>query len=178
MNSEEVYQALLKVGFSHKEIEHQVKEKYNDFQGFMSKEAILFLVAKEQGLEMILSEDQYTVNSEDMIDYHEFLVAIKDISEGMDNLVIMGKIIVIFPPREFTRKDGSLGRVGAFIIEDDTGKIKITLWDAQCEIIDNKFFQKGEIVQVIGAYSKVGLNEDLEIHLSRKGKIILSPKAI
>ena len=175
---EEVYQALVKAGFSDEEIEQEIKEKFNEFQGFMTKEAILFLIAKEHGLSIITVDNQFDENNEneDLIDYNEFLINIEDITAGMDNLVVVGRITYIFHPREFVRKDGSLGKVGSFIIKDKTAKIKVTLWDDQCYLIGNEFFQLGEIVQVIGAYSKVGLNEEIEVHLSRQGKIRLSPK--
>jgi hypothetical protein len=176
---EEIHQGLINMGFSDEEIERKVQEKSSEFKGFITKEAILFLLAKEYGLDVISSDVPYMDNKNgNPIDYNDFLVNIEQISEGMINLVIAGQIKKIFYSREFIRKDGSSGRVGAFIIKDSTGEIKITLWDDQCEIFNNDFFQTGEIVQVIGAYSKLGLNEDLELHLSRQGKIILTPKAI
>jgi hypothetical protein len=50
------------------------------------------------------------------------------------------------------------------------------LWNDQTKILENEVFQKGEIVQIIAGYSKLGINNTLEIHLSRQGKIILAPK--
>ncbi len=96
----------------------------------------------------------------------------------MSNIVITGRILRNFGKKNFLRKDGSPGIVGSFIIGDSTGTIKIVLWNDQANIMENEYFQVGEIVQIIGGYSKIGLNDEIEVHLSKTGKIILSPKDI
>ncbi|MFX1314424.1 MAG: hypothetical protein ACFE9T_01040 [Promethearchaeota archaeon] len=179
-NIEDIYQALLNAGIDEEEIERQVKEKFNDYQGFMSKQAILILIAKEHGLTVHGSSGNSAIYQkvENEIDYNDFIVPVSKIIENMNNIVITGRIIKKFNKKEFLKKDGSVGMVGSFIIADSSGQIKIVVWNEQTEIMDNEYFNGGQVIQIIGGYSKKGLKEELEVHLSKKGRIVLSPKSI
>ena len=178
--AEQIYQALLETGFSEEEINQQINEKLTEYQGFMTKQAVLFLIAKENGINIYSSEYNNEIQKEieELIDYNDFTIPISKISEGMQNIVIAGRITEIFDIRNFIKKDGTAGIVGSFQICDKSECIKIVLWNDQARIIENEFFQKGETVQSIGGYSKIGIDDNLEIHLSRQGKIILAPEGV
>jgi len=177
---EEVYQALINLGFTEDELNKEINARFREYQGFMSRAAILFLLAKE--LHLYNHDHENFLSSydelEDETDYNEFLLPIAQISEGMSNIVIVGRIISISQIREFIRKDGSSDIVGYFHIADSSGNIKVVLWSDQAKIIDHEFFTFGQVVQVIGGYVKKGLNDELEIHISKRGKVVLSPKDI
>lgn len=96
----------------------------------------------------------------------------------MQNIVINGKITEIASEHEFTRKDGSVGKVASFQICDESAKMKVVLWDDQIDVIKNEYFKEGQIIQVIGGYSKKGFRDPLEVHLSKKGKIVLTPEVV
>jgi hypothetical protein len=115
---------------------------------------------------------------EEEFDYNDFTVDVSEVSEGMTNIVLLGKIFEVFPSREFARKDGSTGAVCSFLLVDSTESVKIVLWDDHAKAAKNEFFRVNELVRVIGGYSKVGKSGGLEIHLGRKGKLILSPKDV
>ena len=173
-NIEDIYQALINAGIDEETINSQINEKYNEFQGFMSKQAILFLIAKEHGLDIVSSNSDEIIQYE--IDYNDFAISISNVTETMSNIVITGRILRNFGTKNFVRKDGTPGIVGSFIIGDNSGTIKIVLWDDQAKIMEKEYFHIGEIVQIIGGYSKVGINEKIEVHLSKTGRLILSPK--
>lgn len=179
-HTEELYQSLLDAGMNDKEIEKHVREKLIEYQGFMTKQAILYLIAKEQGIEVDPIKETMSLGDyiEDKIDYNDFLIPISKIIEGVQNIVIAGKINSIFGIRDFVRKDGSTGRVGTFEICDQSDCIKVILWGEQVKFMENDCFQKGEFIQVIGGYSRKNKNENLEVHLSRQGKVILAPENI
>jgi len=175
-NIDDIYQALLNAGIDEETINNQMNQKYNEYQGFMSKQAILYLIAKEHGLDIGSPNSNEIIQYE--IDYNDFAIPISEITETMSNIVITGRILRNFGKKNFLRKDGSPGIVGSFIIGDSTGTIKIVLWNDQANIMENEYFHIGEIVQIIGGYSKIGLNDEIEVHLSKTGKIILSPKKV
>jgi replication factor A1 len=178
--AEEIYQALLEAGISEETIKLQVKEKNTEFQGFMTKQAILYLIAKEHGINIITSENKEILNhiTEEVIDYNDFAIRIAKVSSQMRNIVVAGRVTKIFPIREFVKKDGSSGFVGSFQICDQSECIKIVLWNEQTKVMESIYFKKGEIVQVIGGYSKKNRDENLELHLSKQGSIILAPKDV
>jgi len=73
-------------------------------------------------------------------------------------------------------KDGSTGAVCSFLLADSTKTVKIVLWDDHAKTTKNEYFRVSELIRVIGGYSKAGKSGNLEIHLGRKGKLVLSPK--
>jgi len=176
--AEQIYQALLNIGLSEEEIKNQINEKLTEFQGFMTKEGALYLIGKENGIDLYSSDPQIQEEIEELIDYNDFTIPISDVIEGMQSIVIAGRITEISRKNNFIKKDGTSGTVASFVICDRTDCIKVVLWNKQIEIMDNQYFQKEEIIQVIGAYSKKGMNENLEVQLSRQGKLVLAPEDI
>jgi ssDNA-binding replication factor A large subunit len=175
---DELYQKLLDSGISEVELEKQVKSKESEFGGFMSKQGILFIIAKENGIYIQSPEigDYIYKEFEEDIDYDEFTINLSDLKEDMRNIVLLGKVLQIYESREFVRKDGTLGKVASFSFGDATQKLKVILWDDKVDLIKKEFFQVGELVRVIGAYCKKGRNNNLEIHVGKRGTIIFSPE--
>ncbi|MCK4380957.1 MAG: hypothetical protein KAW51_07425 [Candidatus Lokiarchaeota archaeon] len=176
--AEQVYQALMDLGLSENEINSQINEKLTEYQGFMTKEGALYLIGKEKGIDVYSSDPNIQKEIEELIDYNDFAILIADVIEEMQNIVIAGRITDIFGINNFTKKDGTSGIVGSFQICDLSSCIKIVLWNKQVKDMENKYFKKGEIVQVIGGYSKKGIADNLEIHLSRQGKLVLAPEDV
>ncbi len=186
MSSEtgDIYKSLLEAGFSKEEINIEIKNKTKEFQGFISERGALFLIAKENGFNIGSSDippelfGKIEQSLEQEIDYDEFIINISDISEAMFKLVILGRIGRIFKVRTFTRKDGTPGVVGSFLAYDNSGVIKIVLWGEHAKIMEADYFQNEELIRIIGGYSKMGLKEQLEVHLGKKGRIILAPEDV
>ncbi len=175
---DDLYQKLLESGFSEEELERQVQSKAKEFGGFMSKQGILFIIAKENGIYLQSSDnnEQSYKEIEEEIDYDDFTIDISEVKEGMTNIVLLGKIIKVFRTRDFARKDGSTGAVFSFLLADSTKTVKIVLWDDHAKAAKTEFFRVNELIRLIGGYSKAGKSENLEVHLGRKGKLVLSPK--
>jgi replication factor A1 len=79
----------------------------------------------------------------DDVDYKNYpkikfkLTKINEINLNLKSLSIEGKIIQILPIKEFTKKDGELGKVGSLTLLDSTGSIRITFWNDDIEKIEN-----------------------------------------
>ncbi len=177
---EELYQKLLASGFTEVELEKQVKNKAKEFGGFMSEQGILFVIAKENGIYLQSSDinEQLYKEFEEEIDYDDFTIDISEIKEDMTNIVLLGKILQIYETREFTRKDGTPGIVGSFLLGDISQTIKVILWDDKVNITKNEFFRKNELIRIIGGYCRMGRDSNLEVHLGKKGRIVLSPQNV
>ncbi|MHA2473801.1 MAG: hypothetical protein ACXAES_11265 [Promethearchaeota archaeon] len=180
VSPEELYQILLEAGLSEQEIDRQIKSKQAEYQGFMSPQAILFLIAKEYAVDLHKGGPTSVNYSqfEEEIDYNDFAIPIEKVKEGMQNIVIVGRLITQFGIRNFIRKDGTLGMVASFVVADSTAQIRIILWGDNTDIINHPHFKKGEVIQIIGGYTKPGTNNSLEIHLSKKGKVVIAPEGI
>ena len=175
---DELYQQLLALGMSEKELEKKVKKKVEEYGGFMSEQGVLFLIARENGLSLRAPEidDYFYEQLEEEIDYDEFTIDITDVKEGMTNIVLLGKILSVQKVREFVRKDQSVGKVCSFFLGDSTESVKIVLWDERVDITNQEYFKLNEFLRVVGGYAKLGQSENIEVHLGKKGTIILSPE--
>jgi len=175
---DELYQKLLDLGLSEEELERKVKNKVEEYGGFMSKQGVLFIIARENGLDLKSPDiDDYIYNElEEEVDYDEFTIDISDIKEGMSNIVLLGKILSLQKIREFVRKDQSVGKVCSFLLGDTTGTVKVVLWDERTDSVNQEYFKPSELVRVIGGYAKLGQEENVEVHLGKKGTVILFPE--
>jgi len=163
---------------SEEELEKKVKNKVEEYGGFMSEQGVLFVIARENGLNLRSPDiDDYLYDElEEEVDYDEFTIDISDVREGMSNIVLLGKILSTQKIREFIRKDESIGKVSSFLLGDLTGTVKVMLWDERADSVNHESFKPNELVRVIGGYSKLGQNEAIEVHLGRKGTLIFAPE--
>ncbi len=165
-NEEYINKIIQKTGLSKKEIQKRMEEKKIALKGLISDEGALFIVAKELGVE---------IQNKNKITSEKIEINISDISLNLKNLSLIGRIREIYPVNNFTRKDGTLGLVGSFLLHDPTGDIRIVLWDEKTKIIENDYFQKNELVKIINANVKIGRYNEKEVHIGRNSRIILSP---
>lgn len=120
------------------------------------------------------SRSQIDIDPKD-IDKKEFpesLLSAKKISSlslGQTDIELIGKITAIRSASTFTKKDGSEGKVASIEIADETGKIKITLWDTTADSTEN--FKDGDVLEIQGGYTRQGLNNNIEIHLGKNGSL-------
>lgn len=71
---------------------------------------------------------------------------IKDLQARQGGVEVEAAVVEISEPREFN-KMGNQGKVANAIIKDDTGKVKLTLWNEQIEKI-----KVGDIIKIEKGY--------------------------
>ncbi|MDL5503299.1 MAG: OB-fold nucleic acid binding domain-containing protein, partial [Candidatus Methanoperedens sp.] len=78
--------------------------------------------------------------------------------------------------RTFARKDGKTGKVVNITIGDETGKIRVTLWDAKAE---SPGVNAGDIVEVMNAYARENtFSNSTELSLGSGGGITKSSAVV
>ncbi len=97
---------------------------------------------------------------------------ISEIKPGINGLDIVARIIDMGTPRTFQRKDGTAGKVRNITIGDDTGKIRLTLWDGKTEATG---FKAGDTVEIMNAYSRENtFSNQTELQLGSGGSMVKS----
>ncbi|XRP96679.1 single-strand DNA-binding protein Rpa [Methanocaldococcus sp. 16A] len=101
---------------------------------------------------------------------------IGELSPGM-TATFEGEVISALPIKEFKKADGSLGKLKSFIVKDETGSIRVTLWDELTDIDVGR----GDYVRVRG-YVRNGYYGGLEctasnVEILKKGEKIESEEA-
>ncbi len=87
---------------------------------------------------------------------------IKDLVEGDRDVIIIGRVLSLAEPTQFTKSDGSAGIVRSMEIADDSGMVRVSLWDDQA----NSPLKEGEAFKIENP--RVNLRNDrIEISVGR-----------
>ena len=90
---------------------------------------------------------------------------ISELRLGMNKVNLTAKIVEVSEPRNVRTKLGYQTRVATATLEDETGRIPLTLWGRQ---IDE--FGEGDTVEIIDGYVSEFRGE-LQLNVPRRGKI-------
>ncbi|AKB42321.1 OB-fold nucleic acid binding domain-containing protein [Methanosarcina vacuolata] len=126
--------------------------------------------AFNQQVELNMGSRGIIQKSEKEIEYREKFTDIADIIPG-ENYSVQGKVSEIGELREFEREDGTENVVANLQIKDETGSIRLTLWGEQAYVIEDLDIDSE--IQVINAYSKYGLNEEIELSIGNRSRVIM-----
>ena len=143
-------------GLSKDEIEERIAELARTHG--ISEHAAAVMLAEELGVKL---------------DEGEELLHIADLVPGMSNVNIVARVLRKFPPREYTRRDGTTGKVANIIIYDSTGQARLVLWDN----FVNKYYDElspGDVIKVIDPLVKEGMR-GIELHANFRTRIIKDP---
>jgi len=141
-------QVLSKI--SESELENRLNEKLKAFNGFITKEIGLKLVARDIGIYKSTDEKIYTI---------------KDIPKNGRGINLTAKIIKIMP--KVVYPSGKASR--SMVLSDDTGYISLKLWEDSIKMFEQ--FKLGDVIRVSGAYARNG-----ELGLGYKGDVkIIAP---
>ncbi len=135
-------------------IQAKIDEKMQQLSGLISKEGAAHIIANEYGVQVFdLAASQ--------------IFKVKNLKANLRNIEISGNATRVFELREFKKEDRT-GKVASFIMQDDTGSCRVTLWGSKADKI--KEVKEGSIVKIKNAYVKEN-NNSFEVHLNDKSEI-------
>jgi len=149
------------------EVLKRIYEKKRSADDYFLDEVAARIVAVELGVE---------VQGEDEAFRGE--ISIKNLVSGLNDVTIIGRVIAVYPVQTFSRNDSSQGKVARLLLANETGDLKLVLWDDNTNVVETGKIQQGQILKVLHAYVRESLNGKLELHLGRKGELEISPKDI
>jgi len=143
--------------FSRKQVYERVRSKHEELSGLVSMEGAAHLVARDLGVSILIPDKRE--------------LKIENLVNGMRNINIKGRIIMISDVREFERKDGKRGKVCNLIVTDETGEVRTPLWDKQVGMIEEGKLHEGDVVQIKNAFARDNAFGGVEIRLSRVSRV-------
>jgi len=152
-------------GLSNDEIRAKIKKKLAEMDGLVSEEGAAYIVASELGVHLFKEQSSGSEPAK-----------IGTILSGMMSVDVVGKVQRIFAAKSFTTKDGRKSKVGSFILADDTGSIRVVLWDRKADVLEK--MKSDMIVKVKESYAKLNNLNKTELNVGNKGSLILEPKGI
>ncbi|WXG41173.1 MAG: DUF2240 family protein [Candidatus Freyarchaeum deiterrae] len=165
---EEILDKIVNEGnISREDALKRINEKKKKMGGLLTDDGAAHLVAKELGLDVF-----------ENIDYKKPTLEIKDISLEMRNVTITGRVARMFPPREFTSKDGRKGKMASIVLADKSGEIRVILWGDHVQNIEKDKLKDGQIIRIFYGYIKEGLKGEPELHVGYRGRIEVGPKDV
>ena len=142
-------------GLSEDDVNQKVQLKLQQLAGLISKEGAAHIIANELGVKLIDNSGK-----------------IKDLYPEMKNVEFLAKIQNIYDVREFIRSDQTTGKVGRFIVGDETGTMPVVCWNTQAENLTH--LSVGYIVRISGGLVRENRG-GVEVHLNEQSKIIINP---
>ncbi|MBD3203994.1 DUF2240 family protein [Candidatus Woesearchaeota archaeon] len=143
---------------SEDEITSKINEKLKQLSGLISEEGAAHIVANQLGVNVLEQTGR---------------LQIENVVPGMRQVDIFGKIVRVYDVREFEKQDRK-GKVGSFVIGDETGMIRVVCWNDKTDIIDE--LKQDMLIKIEAGYARENRNRRKEIHISNQGSIILDPK--
>lgn len=98
-----------------------------------------------------------------------------DLKAGMQGVNVAARVVQISGVRDFTRRDGSLGKVASLLLEDDSGAVRLSLWGEETEMMDE--IEAGVVVAVENGYTRMGLGA-VGLNLGQSGRLIIDPEEV
>ena len=145
------------------ELKELVKKRKEEAGGLLTDEGAAHIVAYELGV---------TLKQEDGFDTE---IHVEDLSQGINDVSISGRILLIESTRSFTRKDGSEGKVTKLLLGDSTGVIDVTVWDDKIATVREEEINPNDVVRISHAYVREGLNGQVELNIGNRGSIVKLP---
>ncbi len=133
------------------ELMKKVEEKQEELSGLVSLEGAAHLVARDFGIDLLKKQEK--------------MLQLKDVRPDMKRVSLKAKVISITPMREFSKKDGSLGRVRNLIVSDGTGQARIPFWDKQVDMLDE--INIGDVIELRNVSVRPSNFGDMDIILHR-----------
>jgi len=155
-----VQKIIEKTGITREELDQKIKTKLDQLSGLISKEGAAHIIANELGVKLV--------------EKTEGRLQIKNILIGLRNVETAGKVISVFEVREFQSGERS-GKVGSFIIGDETDTIRIVCWGSMTDKLAE--LSPGAIVGVKSGYVKDNQGRK-EVHLNDRSEIVLNPEGV
>jgi replication factor A1 len=144
---EEIFRQL-EDQISENEFESRIEEKVSLMAGLCDRRTAAMLVARELGAS-------------------EILIKIGKIKPETGTVVFTGKVLSISEVREFARSDGSTGRVANMALGDETGTIRVALWDEATDLIKSGDIKVDQCLKIRGL-AKEGYT-GTEVSLGKSG---------
>jgi len=157
MELDEIIRKIVeRTGLNEREVREKIAKKRRDLSNLISEEGAAYIVAKELGI--------------DLIRRRIFRLKIKNVISGMRNVNLLARIVSEVERRKFTTRYGDTGEMASFWIGDETGVIRVVLWNEEVRFATN--LRRGDVVSIENAYTRDNLGSP-EVRIGKRGKLVL-----
>lgn len=120
------------------DIKERIAAKTEELSGLVSEEGAAHLIAREEGVELAEAEEQE--------------LKVENVVPGMNRVDLKAQVVDITDINTFERDDGEEGRVRNIVLGDETGTVRMSLWDDQVDLAEK--VDVDDAIGISGAYSR------------------------
>lgn len=146
------------------DLDKLIESKKKGYSGFLSDEGALRLICHE--LLIPLGKGQALADE----------IPIKNLVAGLNDVSVAGRVVAAWPPKRFTKEDGSPGFLTRLILTDKTGMVTCVVWNRKDPALMKTEELTGKLVRINHGYTKTSRSGEVELHVGDRGLIAVSPK--
>ena len=160
MSLEEIVQRILssRSDLKREEVLERIKEKKRGAGDFLTDETAARIVASELGVESVQKPLRLEIQFQDLI-------------SGLNDVTVAGQVVAVYPPKTFTRRDWTEGKLASLLVSDKSGTLRVVLWDDKVELVESGKIQREQTIRISHGYVREGLDGKPELHLGQRGSI-------
>jgi replication factor A1 len=163
-NAEEIYNIIKsQTNKSDTELKEELKKVQDKYQGLLSEVGANIMLAKQLNVDLELKRNVSEV------------LKISELNSSLNSVSIYARIKNIPPLKTYKGKDGNTGKLQIIYLQDNTGIIKLNLWQEISEIVSELNLQKNDLVFIKDAFISE-FNEKLDLSLRHGGQLIKEPE--
>jgi replication factor A1 len=140
------------------EIMEMIEKKKKAAGNFLTDETAARITAQELGIEIAKQPAKLKIE-------------IRDLVSGLNDVTLTGQVTAIYPPKTFKRRDWTEGKLASLVVSDQTGTLRVVLWDEKVELVQTKNIQQNQTIKISHGYVRQGLDGKPELHLGQRGTI-------
>ncbi|TFG10601.1 DUF2240 family protein [Candidatus Heimdallarchaeota archaeon] len=150
------------------EIHKRINDKMEELEEFVTELGAAHIVAREMSVDLS-SEPPIQVQSQLTID---------QLAPEITSVNVLGRVVRIYNPHTFKKKDGSDGILQSILIEDKTGGVRVVFWDQIVNELKTNNVKIGDPIRILNGYTKIGRDQSVEVHLGIRSQIQIRPSGI
>jgi replication factor A1 len=161
MSVEDIVQEILSecLGTTREEVMNAIEVKKTQSGGYLTTEAAARLVATELGV----ARKSYAFSPS---------IKINQLIAGCADVTVIGRVLLTQVAKTFAKPRGK-GQVARVIIGDETGTVKVVLWDKKADLVEK--IHSGEILKVEHGYVRLSRQGVTELHVGERTNVEIAP---
>lgn len=148
-------------GVSRESVLERLEAERSRAGGLISDEALLRMIAAGFGCEILGDETAV----------HALLV--RDLIPGLNGISVVGRVVAVFSPRAFN--GNRKGRFASLLIADESGVLRVVLWNGKAGFAESDGVKVGEIVRFRHGYTREDFGGKVEVHVGEKCVVEVNP---
>jgi len=154
---------------------YQLIERIAKASGKDSEEVNRLVEAKRAKLSGLISREgaAQIIAAELNVNFEKQVLKVNELVSGMKKVNIIGKVVRMFPVKEY-KKENREGKIASMVIADETGMVRVVLWDVNhIKLVEDNVIKQDDSVEISNASAR-----NSELHLTSFSDIKLSQKKI